>query len=304
MANGFNVSNISTYINQTGDLFYKSIVPETLFDSVKVQTGVKVKTAINILDMDLHLQAGNSCSYTPTGATYFKQRYLDPCVIAHHDKFCMRDLEPYWMAEKLAPGSSYMDLDFIQTDYLGLLGKKIAKAVQEIAWLGDTDSGTTYKSLCDGFVYQLKNDGGLHTTTGATTMTVANIVAQINIMILSIPAAIQGNALNIYLSHSLYNMFVQGWATAYSAAPFYLDNTKFTHPFYANITFKPQSGLEGTSYVIIGEKDNFVYGTDVQDEFSNTTFAPGAGSDSNIYVTSVWKQAQNIAFPDQVVANF
>lgn len=302
MANGFNLGGLSSYSNQTGEILYKAIAPQTLIDSVKVMTDVKMPRAINLLDMDLHLQS-TSCALTATGATYFTQRTLTPCKITHYDKFCMTDLEGYWTAEKLSPGSTYMDLDYFKNDIMDLLHKKIGLGVQKLGWMGNTDTGSGYLSLCDGWIKTLSGDT-THQSTGGTTITASNIVSVINAMILKTPEALAGTEINIYLSHTLYNMFVQGWAAAYGSGPYFIDNTQKSHPFYANYLFKPQSGLEGYSYIVMTYKDNLVFGTDINDEWSMTDIERGVGADKYIHITTSWKQGVQIAFPDQVIANF
>jgi hypothetical protein len=299
---GFDVSNLSSYTKQVGDIFAKAVLPETLFNTVEVMPNVKYKTALNLLNKSLVLKAAN-CGPTPTGSTIFNQRTLEVCPINAFDKFCMYDLEQYWMNEKLFPGSTYTDLDWIQNVYLADLAGRIQVDVQKIFWQGNTDSGTGNLALCDGIWWILSGETS-RLTTGSTTITVANIVDQINMMILKVPAEIAGNALNIYLSHSLYNMFVQGWASAYpyGYSPMFTNNS-MSHPFYANITFAPQSGLEGTNYIFIGERRNFVYGTDIKDEYSRVqlTYNP---FDKYVYSDVTWKQGAQVKWPDLIVANF
>lgn len=302
MAAGFDLSNISAYTKQVGDVFAKAVLPETLFNSVEVMTGVKYKTALNLLNKSLILKA-DGCGPTPTGATILTQRIMEVCPIIAFDKFCMKDLEQYWTNEKLSPGSTYTDLDWFQNIYLEDLAGRIAVDVQKIFWVGDEDAGTGNLALCDGIIPTLSGESSRQ-VTATTTLTVANIVSFINAMILMVPAEIAGNPLTIYLSHSKYNMFVQGWASAYpyGYSPMFTNNS-MTHPFYANITFAPQSGLEGTNYVAIAEKRNIVYGTDIKDEYSKVEVVYNP-FDKYVYTTVNWKQGAQVKWPDQIVTNF
>jgi len=300
-ANGFELGGLSVYTKQVGDLFAKSVLPETLFNSVEIMENIKYRQALNLLSKDLYLQ-NTVCGPTATGSTILTQRVLEVCEMTAFDKFCMTDLNQYWTNEKLSRGSNITDLDWFQSVYLEDLAKRIAVDVQKIAWQGNTSTGTGNLALCNGWVKLLS--GSTTVNTGSTTLTVATIVANINAMILSLPAEIAGNPINIYLSFSLYNMFVQGWAKdyPYGYSPMFT-NTQFKHPFYGNITFVPQSGLEGTSYIFMGEQRNFVYGTDIKDEFSTVEVVYNP-FDKYVYTTVNWKQGVQVKWPDQIVKNF
>lgn len=300
---GFSLGTLTTYTSQISDVFVKSVLPETLFNSVDIMQNVKYKTAINLLGKTLQLQ-NTACGMTPTGTTELYQRVLEVCEISAFDKFCMTDLNQYWTNEKLSPGSNITDLDWFSSVYLEDLAGRISVETQKIAWQGNTDTGVNNLALCDGFVYILSGETTrVHSATG-TTATPAGVVAWINAMILTIPAEIAGNPLNIYLSHTLYNAWVMGWAAAYpyGYSPMQTNNST-THPFYSNITFSPQSGLEGTSYIFIGEKRNFVYGTDLKDENSKVEVVYNP-FDKYIYTTVNWKQGAQVRWPDQIVTNF
>lgn len=300
---GFDTSNLSTYTKQVGDIFAKAVLPETLFNTVEVMPNIKYKTALNLLNKNLILK-GAGCDPAPTGSTIFNQRIVEVCPITSFDKFCMSDLEQYWMNERLSPGSTYTDLDWIQNVYLADLAGRIAVEVQKIFWQGNTDTGSGNLALCDGVHWILSGETSrIHSATGSTA-TPAGVVALVNNMILTIPAEIAGNAITVYLSHTLMNMFIQGWAAAfpYGYTPMFTNNT-MVHPFYSNISFAPQSGLEGTTYIIMAEKRNLVYGTDIKDEFSRVqlTYNP---FDKYVYSDVTWKQGAQVKWPDQIVTNF
>lgn len=299
---GFTLGTMTTYVSQVSDIFAKSVMPETLFGSVDIMENVKYKTAINLLGKTLNLQ-NTVCGPTVSGTTELYQRILEVCEITAFDKFCMTDLNQYWTNEKLSPGSNITDLDFFQSVYLEDLAGRIAVETQKIFWQGNTDTGSGNLALCDGIHWILSGETS-RLTTGTTSITVANVVSTINTMILKVPAEIQGKPLNIYLSHSLYNMFVQGWASAYpyGYSPMFTNNA-MTHPFYANISFAPQSGLEGTNYIFIAEKRNLVYGTDIKDENSKVEIVYNP-FDKYVYTTVNWKQGAQCRFPDQIVCNF
>lgn len=297
---GFTLSSLSTYTSQISDIFVKSVMPETLFNSVDIMENVKYKTAINLLSKGLYLQ-NTVCGPTVSGDTTPYQRVLEVCEITSFDKFCMTDLNQYWTNEKLSPGSNITDLDWFSSVYLEDLAGRIKVETQKIFWRGDTDAGTGNLALCDGIHYILSGETSVIKTGTTAITTPALAVSQINLMILSVPAEIQGKPINIYLSHSLYNMFIQGWTAAYPYQALFNANS-YTHPMYANISFVPQSGLEGLGSVYIGEKRNFVYGTDIKDENSKVEVVYNP-FDKYVYTTVNWKQGAQVRWPDQIVWN-
>lgn len=297
----FNVSALSTYTKQVGELFAAQIIPENLFGNVKIMDNVKYKTNINTFASNLYLQA-DACDLAVSGNTAFDAVLMEVCPLTSHDKFCMKTLDPYWMNELMKPGSNITDLDFFAKDYLPHLADLIEKEVQEIFWRGNEDSGTGNLGLCSGILYRLS--GTTTVNTGLTTPSVATLAATINEMILAVPAAIAGNKLNIFLSDQLYNMWIQSYPATYGASPYYLSNDDKTHPFHRNFTFVPQSGLADTNYIVIADGlNNLVYGTDIKDEISlisvNYDFIT-----KNVYVDVSWKQGAQVIFPQEVVKNF
>lgn len=303
---GFTLSSMTTYVSQISDIFVKSVMPETLYNSVEVMENVKYKTALNLLSKGLYLQ-NTVCGPTVSGDTAIYQRILEVCEITSFDKFCMTDLNQYWTNEKLSPGSNITDLDWFSSVYLEDLAGRIKVETQKIAWQGNTDTGSGNLALCDGFVYIVSGETSRLTTggtvaAGPTALTSANIVSIINAMILKVPAEVAGKPINVYLSHTLYNMFIQGWTAAYPYQALFVGGN-YTHPMYANVTFTPQSGLEGTSYIFVGEKRNFVYGTDIKDENSKVEVVYNP-FDKYVYTTVNWKQGVQVRWPDQIVVNF
>jgi len=300
---GFTLGNMTTYTSQISDIFVKSVMPETLYNTVDIMENVKYKTAINLLSKGLYLQ-NTVCGPSVSGDTELYQRVLEVCEITSFDKFCMTDLNQYWTNEKLSPGSNITDLDFFSNVYLEDLAGRIAVEVQKIFWRGDTDAGTGNLALCDGIHYILSGSTTVVKTGTTSITTPALAVSQINTMLLSIPAEIQGKPLYIYLSHTLYNYWIQGWNAAFpnQAASCCAGQNGYTHPFYANVTFAPQSGLEGTGSVYIGEKRNFVYGCDIKDEHSKVEVVYNP-FDKYVYTTVNWKQGAQVRWPDQIVWN-
>ena len=68
--------------------------------------------------------------------------------------------------------------------------------------MGNTDTGSGYLSLCDGWIKTLSGDT-THQSTGGTTITASNIVSFINAIILKTPVTISSSKNKIiFISHN------------------------------------------------------------------------------------------------------
>ena len=66
---GFNVAALDAFNNElAGELIVKSVMAGSTTEFVTVKEGIKYKEPINLQEIDLVIQDGNSCVSTPSGS--------------------------------------------------------------------------------------------------------------------------------------------------------------------------------------------------------------------------------------------
>lgn len=251
----------STY---AGDALKKYILAaliggETLSTAgISVLTNIKYKRTIKKIAASGVVQAG-SCDFNPTSGATITEATLEPCEFKVNETICFKDIYETWDSADMTAGLNAETLpqslvDGLTEAYVG----QFAKEVEEMIWQNTTgDCFTGFESiLAAGAV------------TGATSaMTVSNVVTLLNKAYALVPAGVLKKAktdLVIFMSHkglSLYemNLATQGINTSIMGVT----------PTLYGIEIKAVGGLSDDDTIVIGARDNFYIGTDLESDINS-----------------------------------
>jgi hypothetical protein len=293
----------STYC---GDALKKYILAcilggETLAtQGISVQTNVKYKRKIKKLAVG-NIVACGSCDFSATSGVTITEAVLEPCDMKINEEICFEDLYQLWDSADMAAGMHNENIPQSLMDALteGYV-KEAAQEIEKAIWQNEsTGTGRTYCACFDGYEVVLAADG----ITGGTgaTLTVANVVTMLNAAYALVPACVLAkpkSELVIFMSHkglSLYqmNLATQGVNTTCNEQCVSL----------YGIQIVPVSGLSDDDIIVIGARDNFYVGTDLESDFNeikaidmrNTT------GDESVRFIMKWKLDVAIAYPSEVV---
>lgn len=297
------MSVTSTYV---GDALKKYILAcilggETLStQGISVQTNVKYKRKIKKLAVG-NIVACGSCDFNATSGVTISEAVLEPCEMKINEEICFEDLYQLWDSADMAAGMHNENIPQSLMDALTEgYTKEAAQEIEKAIWQNDTTAtGTTYCACFDGYEKQLLA-GGVTGGTGAT-LTVANIVTHLNAAYALLPSCLLAkpkSEMVIFVSHkalALYemNLATQGVNTSVMAGV----------PTLYGIEIKAISGLSNDNIIVIGARDNFYVGTDLESDFNeikaidmrNTT------GDESVRFIMKWKLDVAIAYPEEVV---
>jgi len=252
----------STYC---GDALKKYILAcvlggETLStQGISVQTNVKYKRKIKKLAASGVVQAG-SCDFAPTSGVTISEGVLEPCPYKVNEKICFEDVYQLWDSADMAAGLNNENLPQTLIDGLTeAYTKQVAKEVEEMIWQNDG------ADCFEGFLAQLSGSSAVTGGTGST-LTVSNIVTELNAAYALVPSCVLSkpkNELVIFISHkalALYemNLATQGVNTSVMAGV----------PTLYGIELKAISGFGNDNLIVIGARDNFYVGTDLEADFN------------------------------------
>jgi hypothetical protein len=300
------MATITVTSSYVGDALKKYILAcmlggETLStNGISVQTNVKYKRKIKKIGIGDVVQCG-SCDFTPTSGVTITEAVLSPCESKINEEICFEDLYQLWDSADMAAGIHNENVPQSLADGLTEAYTKVAaQEIEKAIWQNDdTATGTTFCACFDGYECQLAA-GGVTGGTGAT-LTVSNILTHLNAAYALVPACVLAkpkNELVIFMSHkafSLYemNLATQGVNTSIQAGV----------PTLYGIEIKPISGLSNDNIIVIGARDNFYIGTDLESDYNQIKvidMRETTGDESVRYIMK-WKMDVAIAYPGEVV---
>lgn len=269
----FDVSNLSDYTKEnSGILVAESIIksPRTL-GVVSIQTGVKSKDSINLIDQDITLQKGDCINSSAAGDDLtFSQRELAACPLTHYNEKCLDVLEDKWTSELMRPGSTNEEIPFEEM-YSNYITSKIGKIVEEIAWQGDTNNSGNL-GQCDGWLKQIENDGDATVITSGYSK--SDALARVDELVDNLDEdAREKDDLTLFISRADFDTLTRAYrdANLFDTQYHATANADGTYmlPGYDNIRVLVAPGLAGSQKMVLTPASNLYFGTDMENEYED-----------------------------------
>lgn len=144
-----NTSGLSTYVDeQRLPLIRKAVLGAPTINYFTLQTEVKGKTALNLLDTTVAFGDGSTCGWNEEGETTFSQRFIDPAIIKVNMSFCEKKLLKHWMNYMVRVAAGQKTLPFEQ-EFIDSVIEKINEKLDKFIWQGETINSVKYKGILD-----------------------------------------------------------------------------------------------------------------------------------------------------------
>ena len=266
------VSLTTTYAGEfSGKYIAAALLSASTLDNnaITILPNVKFKSVIQKASTD-DIVKDASCDFvTDAGTLTLTEAVLTPKELQVNLQLCKKDLHDSWEAAQM--GYSAFDnlapnfADFV----IGHVASKVADKMERNIWSGAAATSGEF----DGFTALLTADGTVNDVT-ATTVTAANVIAELGKIVDAIPTAVYGKEdLTLYVSSNIARAYVRalgGFATDLGANG--TDN-KGTQWYNGG-----QLSFDGINiFVAKGLADN----TAIAAEKSNLFFGTGLLSDTN-----------------------
>ncbi len=235
---------------------------------ITIKPNVKHKEIIKKIATD-GIVKDATCDFDPTSTVTLTERIITPTELQVNLQLCKKDFHSDWEAAQMGY-SAFDSLPPKFSDFLiGHVAAKVAQKTEQTIWNGAAATAGEF----GGFKELLLADGDVNDVT-ATTVTSANVVAQLGAIVDAIPSTLYTSEdLNLYVSQNIARAYVRalgGFATNVGAAG--TDN-KGTQWFENNLL-----SFDGVKiFVANGLADN----TAVAAEKTNLFFGTGLLSDQN-----------------------
>lgn len=255
MANTLNLTALPEYIEQHKEqLFVDSVVGAKTLDYVELMLGVKHKDALNYLESEVVLQAGE-CGWNPQGTDTFAQRYIEVHLVEVEKEFCYIDFKQKYMNYQLRWEAGRETLPFEEKIAQSNV-EAIKAAVEDMVWQGNSGASVT------GFLADIAE-------ASATTVSFGSgetVVGKVDAVVAAVNAKMLAKGVNIFLSMTDFRNYVmESNGTCCANRPI-LDAAADTITYAGDSRIKliPVLGLEGTGAIVAATPDALVYGTDLE----------------------------------------
>lgn len=300
----FNLNDLTAYVDEQREpLIGKAVRSAKSAKMLTLQTGVKGKAALNLLNSTTVFGDGSSCGWTPSGTTKLSQRKISTGAVKINVPFCDKDLLGYWAGYdvKVAAGEKTLPFaeDFIQGQLDG-----IASAMETAIWQGDTDSESANLNKFDGLIKIIDatsgaTEGNISSATGITT---TNVIDLVDDMFATIPAElIDKDNVVIFAGSDTFRKYVLA-----------LKKANMYHYSYdadaglelvipgTSIKLVAVNGLNATNRMFAMQLTNVFYGTDLESD--TETFKFWYSEDNSEFRLKVeFVAGVQVAFPDEIV---
>ena len=294
----YNVSALPAYVQDNHDLLVKNfaLVGGGTRSRISIQTGIKQKAYINLLNLTPTLQSGAGCNFTAAGDAVLSNRSLETAQIKVNLEFCEKTLLGKY-AEYLVKVNA-VDNPFPFEEYItNALTDELNKKIEKLIWQGDKTTHSTDSDLkwIDGFINILGEEG----TQASGTFTTAYdaILGVYN----ALPEEVLEQGAEIYVSPAAFREFMQTMVSKnyFNYNPGNQEFGEFLLPGSDAKIVRTQ-GLSGTKVVVGTFAKNLVYGCDMEND--EEKFDIWFSQDNRTWRVAVeWNSGVQIAFPGLAV---
>jgi len=262
---------------------------------VKDKARIRKHSFGNVLQTD-------SCTFSAGGEGALAEKLVDACPIKINLEICQSVLETSFVSSQMKAGSN--NADFLPAEFqaylVSELGKKMSADFEVLAWQGDiSNTGGTYPiPLCEGLIGQMTDDATVVDVT-ATTITSANVIAELNRVYAAIPAEVLFSPeLVIYVSTNIAAAYKQAVAAA-SAEAYYTKNAELN---FLGIPMVLSQGLPANR-MVAAEKTNLFLISDLLSDFGDVRILPqlNVTGDDTVRLVGRVKFAVSYAYGAEVV---
>lgn len=144
-----NLDSLSVYVDENKlDLIRKTVLGPKTIGYLNLQTGVKGKTKINLLETTVTFGDGASCGFTDNANTKLSQREIDPASVKINATFCDKKMQKYFMNHQVTVAAGRSTLPF-EEHFVNSLVESTGVELEKAIWNGVNIGGTEYKGFLD-----------------------------------------------------------------------------------------------------------------------------------------------------------
>ena len=144
-----NLDSLRVYVDENKlDLIRKTVLGPKTIGYLNLQTGVKGKTKINLLETTVTFGDGTACGFTDNANASISQREIDPASVKINATFCDKKMQKYFMNHQVTVAAGRSTLPF-EEHFVNSLVESTGVELEKAIWNGVNIGGTEYKGFLD-----------------------------------------------------------------------------------------------------------------------------------------------------------
>lgn len=294
------ISTLPEYVEQNHDsLLRDALMGAESAKMFTLQTGVKTKTALNLLNTSIVFQDGMTCGFNADGTSTISQRTITAPLVKVNMNFCEKTLLNTALQHDVRVQAGQKALPFEQ-DFTQDVVENVASGVEKMVWQGDTESEDNTLKWTDGLIKILNASDGITKAENKLTHASGKVKDAVDAVVKAIPTPVLKKAV-IFMGYDYFRAYVMELQALnlYHNSGEGLDKGE-TYYQGTNIKIKAVSGLDDTNTIVAGNPENFFYGTDLQGDEEKFDF--WYSKDNQEFRLAVqFAVGVQVAFPNQCV---
>ena len=295
------ITTLPAYVEQNHDaLLRKAVIGAESAQMFTLQTGVKTKTALNLLDTTVVFQDGAECGFSAKGTSKVSQRTITAPIVKVNMSWCDKTLLNTALQYEVRVAAGQKTLPF-EEDFCADVLANVNLATEKMVWQGDTAKASdgTLK-WTDGLLKIFAEPDGITASGNKLTHATSDLISAIDKVVLAIPTAVIPNAV-IFMGYDTYRAYIVAMKSA-NLYHYNADGIDKGETYYpgSNIKIKAVSGLDGTGAIVAADPRNLFYGTDMQGDSEKFDF--WYSKDNQEFRLAIeFGLGVQVAFPNEVV---
>ena len=291
------VSSLPDYVQTNRDVIIDDIVLRgPTIKRMAKQTGIKKSAYLNYLNVAPVFQNGAGCGFTPQGDIALTQKEINVGVIKINLDLCPESLRGKYAEYLVRTRAGEQPMPF-EAEIVAEVKKFIQEALEKAIWQGDKTNGTGNLAIFDGILTILADENEVITLDPVEG---ANVAAEVYDAYANIPLEVLKDAV-IYMGEDTFRSYVGelNSANLYHYDPKVDEGMTLVMPGTSTRIYGVP-GLNGTSKIVAGAKNNFFYGTDLEGD--QEVFDLWYSKDNQEFRLAIkFNAGVQVAFPDQIV---
>ena len=248
------LTGLTEYIDERRlPLIKEAVLASKSANLFTVESGVKFKSALNLISAGTVLQDGTACGWNNVGNAELSQRIITAKPIKVNQSFCHKDFLKYWTNYEVRVAAGDEKLPF-EEYFTGIIVDNVKMANEKMIWQGNEELEI------EGILDLVGADESV-----VSASTNAKAYDAIKNVYMAIPEKVLDNAV-IFVGTDVYRQFVQEMVDKnlyhYSADN---SNQEFIFPA-TNTKVIAVNGLNGTKKIVAARTENLFIGVDMLDD--------------------------------------
>ena len=246
-------------------LLRNAVVGNRTAKEFNLYTGLKGKTALNLLNTTVTFGDGSSCGWNEAGKSEMSQRTIEPGYLKVNMSFCDKALLKTWANYSVRIAAGQKTLPF-EEDFMAGVIDGIKANLEKAMWQGDTGSGDANLNKFDGMIKILSDASVAGTYTVQDSDSVSTIINKTYNLIPS--AAYEKGEVVMFVGYDTYRAYIQELIANGNLVITNVVNdvampTSVLIPG-SNVRVIPVGGLDNQKLKAVASyRDNFIYGVDL-----------------------------------------